>query len=125
MTKLNTRLAIARAPLTALNSVVTLEPGLSDLVVAYLEGVIVGTVVFEGSFDSTDGVNGVWRALAANAANNTNSYTQATEAVFTGEQSQATFYTFRTLGLPWVRMRVSAYTSGSAQGVLQARNSAF
>ena len=125
MTKLNTRLSIARAPLTAMNSAVTLQPGLSDLVVAYIDGVIACTVAFEGSFDSTDGVNGVWRSLAAHSVNATNSYTQQPTVTFTGVQSQGTFYTFRTLGLPWVRLRVSAYTSGTAVGVLEARNSAF
>lgn len=121
----NTRLARAQAPLSALNSAVTIQPGLSDVVVCYIEGVIVGTVVFEGSFDSTNGVDGIWRAVSASAANATNTYTQVGNPAFTGSASQSTFYVLRTNGLPWVRMRVSAYTSGSGIGVLEARNTAF
>ena len=121
----NTRIARAQAPLSALNNAVAIQPGLSDAVVCYIDGVIVGTVAFEGSFNSTDGVNGVWRAVSASAANATNVYTQAVTAAFTGVASQSTFYVLRTSGLPWVRMRVSAYTSGSAVGVLESRRGAF
>ena len=121
----NTRLARTQATLSALNHTVTIQPRLSDVVVCYIEGVIVGTVVFEGSFDSTNGVDGIWRAVSAANANATNSYTQVASAVFTGVASQATFYVLRTNGLPWVRMRVSAYTSGSGVGVLESRNTAF
>lgn len=121
----NTRIASARAPLSALNNAVTIPVGLADTVVCYIEGVIVGTVVFEGSFDSTDGVNGIWRATAATPANGSNRHTQVANQAFTGTFSQSTFYAVRTLGLPWVRMRVSAYTSGSAVGVLESRNCSF
>lgn len=121
----NTCLDRARAPLSAINHAVTIQPSRSDVVVCYIEGVIVGTVVFEGSFDSTDGVNGLWRAVSAAPANATNTYTQVSSAAFTGVASQSTFYTIRALGLPWVRMRVSAYTSGSGVGVLESRNTAF
>ena len=125
MTKSNTCLARTRAPLNALNTAVTIQPGLSDAVVCYIEGAIVGTVAFEGSFDSTNGVDGIWRAISASAANATNTYTQAATAAFTGAASQSTFYVLRTNGLPWVRMRVSAYTSGSAVGVLESRRGSF
>ena len=121
----NTRLARTQAPLSALNNAVTIQPGLSDTVVCYIEGAIVGTVAFEGSFDSTNGVDGIWRSVGAAAANAPNAYTQAATAAFTGAASQATFYVLRTNGLPWVRMRVSAYTSGSAVGVLESRRGAF
>lgn len=121
----NTRLARTRAPLNALNTAVTIQPGLSDVVVCYIEGIIAGTVAFEGSFDSTDGVDGHWRVVGAAAANDKNTYTQVASAAFTGAASQYTFYVLRTNGLPWVRMRVSAYTSGSAVGVLESRNCSF
>lgn len=121
----NTRLGRAPAPLSALNHAVTIQPGLSDTVVCYIEGVLVGTVAFEGSFDSTNGVDGVWRAVGASAANAPNTYTQVPMVAFTGTNSQATFYVIRTSGLQWVRMRVSAYTSGSASGVLESRRAAF
>ena len=121
----NTRLARTRGPLSALNNAVAIQPGLSDVVLCYIEGAIVGTVAFEGSFDSTNGVDGIWRAVGAAAANATNTYTQVATAAFTGVASQSTFYVLRTPGIPWVRMRVSAYTSGSGVGVLESRRGAF
>lgn len=121
----HTRLGRAQAPLSALNHAVTIKPGLSDIVVCYIEGVIVGTVVFEGSFDSTDGTDGIWRAVGASAANATNTYSQSVSAAFTGAASQITFYVLRTYGIPWVRMRVSSYTSGSGVGVLESFRATF
>ena len=117
----STRTARAQAPLSALNHAVTIQPGLSDLVLCYIEGAIVGTVAFECSFDSTNGVDGIWRAVGAGVANGANSTLQVATQAFTGAASQSTFYTIRTPGIPWVRMRVSVFTSGGGIGVLEAR----
>ena len=121
MSKFSSRVNVARAPLAAANNAVVLEVGLAGFIVGYIEGAVVGTIVFEGSFDSTDGVDGVWREIGATAANTNNTYGQSNTFALAAGQSQKTFYTFRAMGLPWVRMRLSAYTSGSATGVLQSR----
>lgn len=122
MSSISSRVGVSRARLAAVHDTVVIKAGLADAVVCYLEGILVGTVVFEGSFDSTNGVNGIWRSLSAAASNATNLYAQVASAAFTGSASQSAYYILRTCGLPWVRMRVSVFASGSAIGILQARN---
>lgn len=123
--KNNTRLGVSRAPLSDQYSSVAISPGLADLLVVYFEGIVVGTLVFEVSFDSTDGVNGLWRAISASVGSATNSSSKVTSVSFTGASSQSTFYVIRNPGAQWVRVRLSAHTSGSAVCVIEARNQEF
>ena len=81
----------------------------SDQVLVNLVGTFTGTVTFEGTVDNTN-----WFAVAGNATNATASTTLVTTATAAGA------FRFNTIGMTRLRMRVSAYTSGSLAVVSSA-----
>lgn len=87
----------------ALNAAVTLPCAEADHVVASVTGTFTGTLTFEGSLDGTN-----WFAVTGNALSNTSSTTNVATTTTAGA------FRFNTVGIQQLRLRMSAYTSGTA-----------
>lgn len=112
----NTKLAQVSGPITALNGTVVLDTRRSDGVVIWATATsVTATLTVEGSFDSTDGVDGSWFALAVSPSNATNLYTQVATIALTA--APAIFWTARALGLSKVRVKATAFTAAVALNV--------
>lgn len=100
------------AALGALNAAVTLDNRNNDTVISEITAGLVGTIAFEASMDGTN-----WYSIAAVPL----ASTTTTSAVVSVVAPVATLYALepaRINGVTWVRVRVSAYTSGTCTGKL-------
>lgn len=112
----NTKLAQASGPITALNGTVVLDARLSDGVVIWATATSVNaTLTIEGSFDSTDGVNGTWFVLAVQPSNSTNLYTQVATIALTA--APVIMWTARSFGFNKIRARATTFTAAVAFNV--------
>jgi len=115
----NTKIASAFGAITALNQSVVLDVARADGGVIWITATsVTATFTVEGSFDSTDGVNGTWFTMAASPSNSTNLYTQVTSIVLTA--APTIFWTFRALGLSKVRAKATSFTAAAALTVNMA-----
>lgn len=98
------------------NTVVADVRRASTVVIALVSGTFAGlNAIFEGSLDSTDGINGSWTALSAVRSNS-----NTVESV-TGVIAAVPAYSWRlnTSGYNWLRVRATALTSGSPTFAIQ------
>lgn len=108
----NTKLSYASGPITALNGTVVMQTKRADGVLIMASAAAVSaTLTVEASYNSTDGVDGKWFALAVSASNATNLYTQVATIALTADP--VICWTARTFGMRWVRARASAFTSAT------------
>ena len=89
--------------LTSLNDAVTVEIDTADNIIFQVSGTWVGTLVFEVSLDGTN-----WLSQACKASDQNNS-----NQLITTVQTNHLCY-LNSNGAPYFRIRMSAYTSGTA-----------
>ena len=89
--------------LNAENEALTLGTADADSVALQVTGTFTGTITFEASVDGTN-----YASLAVKASSQTAAATLVTTTTAVG------VFTVNTQGLPYVRARMSAYTSGDA-----------
>ena len=109
----NRRTGMLMGVITALNGQVAMRcDQASGVLLQILATAISATFVVEGSTDSTDGVNGTWVALGLSATNATNTYTQTVNTgAVTAQPGNG--WVARVVPFTWVRVRCSAWTSGT------------
>lgn len=95
--------------LTALDDAVTVEIDTADTILFQLTGTWVGTVVFEVSLDGTH-----WLSQACKASDQNN----ANQLITTVQTNHLCY--LNSNGAPWFRVRMSAYTSGTATVIVHA-----
>ena len=95
--------------LDALDEAATVDIEAADHVVFQVTGTWVGTLTFEVSVNGTD-----WVPQACKRSAETNSTTLVTSKTSNGIAALS------TIGVPWFRVRMSAYTSGSATVTIHA-----
>lgn len=91
------------ATLDIADAALTLGTADADSVALQVTGTFSGTITFEASVDGTN-----WAALAVKASSQTAAATLVTTTTAAG------VFTVNTQGLPNIRARMSAYTSGAA-----------
>lgn len=102
----------ALGPITAAGQSVVLQVARATLVgICITAPAVVATFLVEGSVNSTDGVDGDWFTIAVAASNATNLYTQVASIVLTAKPTIA--WQARCTQFSWVRVRASAWTSGT------------
>lgn len=97
------------ATLGIADAALTLAVDDADSVALQITGTFTGTITFEASVDGTN-----WASVAVKASSQTTATTLVTTTTAAG------VFTLNTQGLPYVRARMSAYTSGSATALARA-----
>ena len=109
----NRRTGMLAGAITALNGQVAIRCNeASGVFLQILATAISATFVVEGSTDSTNGVDGTWSRIGISATNATNLYTQTVDTGALAAQP-ANGWIARVVPFSWVRVRCSAWTSGT------------
>ena len=99
--------------LSALNHTVAINASRLALLAIFVKATAVtATLTVEGSWNSTDGVDGDWRQIAISPSNSTNLYTQVATIALTANPTIS--WTARVTPFTRVRVRVSTFTSATA-----------
>lgn len=102
----------SKGALTGLGSTVSAKiPHASGVLMVTTSPAVNATIAWEGSIDSTDGVNGRWFPVFASATNSGSLYGQAATASLSGDVTVG--HVLRTIGMKYIRCRASAWTSGT------------